>query len=114
MDGPSNPSYQIETSPLFDRVWHKSNTCPERVLWLMVLVTYLNDLQHAYDVWRASTNGHTKEFRKKLLGMVDEGMSEEMGCICDLLDIEHQYFTAKVFKVSEGVDRFNGINRNTY
>ena len=112
MDGPSNPNYTCESRPLFDRTWLNTGTSPERMLWCMVLIVYLQDLQHAYDVWRSSTNGHTKEFRDKLLKLVDEGMSDEVGCICELVDIDHEVFIDRAQGISEGVDRFQPLNRN--
>lgn len=114
MDSPSDPNYQSESRPLWDASWCSVGITPEKRLWYAVLIALVQDIQSAYDVWRDSTNGHTKEFRGKLLKLIDEAMDVQVELICGWVGIDHRYFIERCQRISEGTDRAELINRNFY
>lgn len=93
--------------PKFLKVYSNATYTPERRLWHAVMLTYLLDLQNAYDDWKGSLNGVQAALAAKINSLRNHVDSDYTEFICNMADIDVDSFRRKANDILDGTDSVN-------
>jgi len=106
------------SSPASSLWWDNSDNLqgfsPEQRLWAAVLIVLVNDVQSAYNKWRASLNGHREEFYLNLYDLIELADNDHIEMICEFVEINHEVFMNRLERIATGFDYVPKTNRSHY